>query len=86
MVGKDSKSKYPYPADDIISRVLDANAMYRAEEAEPRKTLDILEDFVSYCYRENKPITNHVVDEIFKRRFSISLSTNIDPKAIFNEN
>lgn len=82
---KIAKSKYEYPSDDIISRVLDANAMYRAEEAEPRKTLDILEDFVSYCYRENKPITNHVVDEIFKRRFSISLSTNIDPKAIFNE-
>ena len=77
--------EYPLPSDAILDRMLDANALYRAEEAEPRKSLDVLEDFVSYCKRTGKPVTHDVVDEIFKRRFSISLTLDIDPKAIFAE-
>ena len=66
--------EYPLPSDAILDRMLDANALYRAEEAEPRKSLDVLEDFVSYCKRTGKPVTHDVVDEIFKRRFSIRLT------------
>lgn len=77
--------EHPLPADSVLNRTLDANAMYRAEEAEPRKSLDILEDFVSYCKRTGKPITDQVVDGIFERRFSISLTLQIEPSSIYQE-
>ena len=76
---------YALPSDSVLNRTLDANAMYRAEEAEPRKSLDILEDFVSYCKRTGKTITDQVVDGIFERRFSISLTLKIEPSSIYQE-
>lgn len=76
---------YTLPSDSVLNRTLDANAMYRAEEAEPRKSLDLLEDFVSYCKRTGKTITDQVVDGIFERRFSISLTLQIEPASIYQE-
>ena len=69
----------PIPSVEIMRRVIKANAMYRSDSAEPRKSLDTLEDFVSYCRRTGKPVTNEVVDKIFKDRFEINLSFKVDP-------
>lgn len=73
----------PTPSVDIMRRVIQANAMYRSDSAEPRKSLDTLEDFVSYCRRTGKPITDEVVDKIFKDRFEINLSFDVDANAAF---
>lgn len=67
------------PSIDIMRRVIKANAMYRSDSAEPRKSLDILEDFVSYCRRTGEPITDDVVNQVFKDRFAINLKFEIDP-------
>ena len=37
------------PVDlNLVRKVIEANAMYRSDSAEPRKSLDIMEDLVSY--------------------------------------
>lgn len=69
----------PVPSREIMRRVIKANAMYRSDSAEPRKSLDILEDFVSYCRRKGKPVDDDVVNAIFKDRFAINLKFEIDP-------
>lgn len=71
--------------ESIIRRVIRANALYRSESAEPRKSLDILEDFYSYCVRKKKPVTNKIVDQIFKERYEIILKFDFDPKDVENE-
>lgn len=73
----------PVPTEKIMKRVIKANAMYRSDSAEPRKSLDILEDFVSYCRRTGNEITEEVVNKIFKDRFEINLSFEIDPDEAF---
>lgn len=68
----------PVPSNEVLDRVLQANEMYRAEEAEPRKSLKIMDAFYSYVSRTGQPITKDVVDEIFKNRFSINLELHVD--------
>ncbi len=53
------------------------------QKKEPRKSLDLLEDFVSYC--TGKTITDQVVDGIFERRSLISLTLQIEPASIYQE-
>lgn len=77
-------SDCPALSDEIIDRVLIANKMYRSSSAEPRKSLDILEDFVSYCRRTSLPITNDVVNDIFETRFEINLEFDVDPDEVYH--
>lgn len=72
------------PVDpDLVRKVIEANAMYRSDSAEPRKSLDIMEDLVSYGRRTGEAPTDEVVNQIFKRRYSINLSFSIDPDKVY---
>lgn len=74
------------PVDEpVIRKIIEANAMYRADSAEPRKSLDILEDLVSYSRRTGKKAGAEQVDEIFKRRYSISLKFEVDADDVYAE-
>ena len=74
------------PVDEaVLHKIIDANAMYRADSAEPRKSLDILEDLVSYSRRTGKKAEEAEVHEIFKRRYSISLKFEVDADEVYAE-
>lgn len=74
------------PLDDKLVRdVIEVNRMYRSDSAEPRKTIDIVEDLASYCLRTNKPATSEEVDRIFRDRYSISLSFKVDADDVYAE-
>lgn len=73
------------PTKAVIDRVIKANKLYRSDSAEPRKTIDILEDFVSYSRRTKRQITNKQVDNIFKNRYAINLSFKVDASAVYSE-
>ena len=73
----------PPPTRAILRRVIKANAMYRSDSAEPRKTIDILEDFVSHCRRTGLAVTDKVVERLFEQRYSINLSFKADPDKVY---
>lgn len=80
-----AKGYEPLP-EIIYDKIIDANAIYRSSSAEPRKTLDILEDLVSLKRRKpGMPITTRSVDKIFKDRFGINLAINFDADEIFEK-
>lgn len=73
------------PDDATFRKIIDANAMYRSDSAEPRKSLDILEDLVSYSRRTGVKATAEQVNDIFRRRYSISLSFDVTADDIYAE-
>lgn len=78
----------PMPSDDIINLILDANANFRADSAEPRKSIDVLEDLVSHSKRHGFCIiTENIVNQIFKSRYSINLgfSKRLDPNELYDK-
>lgn len=75
----------PTVEEDVLRKIIEANAMYRADSAEPRKSLDILEDLVSYCRRTGKKAGADQVNEIFKRRYSISLKFEVNADDVYRE-
>lgn len=68
---------------DVIEEIITANAKYRSDSAEPRKSLDIVEDLVSYCRRTGLPADKDVVHNVFNQRYSISLAFNIDSDTVY---
>lgn len=74
----------PPVEDDVFRYIIKSNAAYRPDSAEPRKSLDILEDLVSYCRRTGKPATREFVGQVFSERFSISLGFNIDADIVMD--
>lgn len=75
--------KLPMPNDPLIMKVLNANKAFRAQQAEPRKSLDIMEDLVASMLVTQRPVTEDVIDEIFKDRFHINLNLDFDADGIF---
>lgn len=75
--------KLPMPNDRLIMKVLNANKAFRAQQAEPRKSLDIMEDLVASMLVTQRPVTEDVIDEIFKDRFHINLNLDFDADGIF---
>lgn len=69
---------------NIIKKIISANKIYRSDSAEPRKTLDILEDCVSYFKRNNKMIDDEGVNNIFKQRYSINLAFEVRGDDVYN--
>ena len=69
---------------DVRDYLIDANKVYRPDDAEPRKSLDTCEDLVSYCRRTGLPATREVVDDVFDERFSIKLGFHIDADKVYN--
>lgn len=78
----------PIPSDSLIELILNANANFRADSAEPRKSIDVLEDLVSHSKRHNFcEITESVINQIFKSRYSINLafSQKLDPNELYEK-
>lgn len=75
----------PLIRSDLVERIIDANAVYRSDSAEPRKTLDILEDLVSYSRITGLQPDDHVVNDIFKDRYSINLSFAVSADEVADE-
>lgn len=75
----------PLIRPDLVERIIDANAVYRSDSAEPRKTLDILEDLVSYSRITGLQPDDHVVNDIFKDRYSINLSFAVSADEVADE-
>ena len=74
-----------YPPDEVIDRMIDANRMYRSDSAEPRKSLDILEDLVSYSRRTGRSAGLEELFRIFRDRYSINLSFEVDADDVYAE-
>ena len=75
----------PAPSIELVRTMIDANKMYRSDSAEPRKSLDILEDLVSYTRRTGKRAEFAQLDKIFRDRYSINLSFHVDPDEVYAE-
>lgn len=71
------------PSREYVEKVIDANAAYRSNSAEPRKTIHILEDFVSHMRRTGTDVNQDVINDIFRQRYSIMLDLDVDPDAVF---
>lgn len=69
----------------LIRKIIDANAVYRSDSAEPRKTLDILEDLVSYSRISGKRPDSHIINNIFKERYSINLTFSVSADHVADE-
>lgn len=76
--------KLPMPNDELFNKIIDANAAYRAQQAEPRKSLDILEDLVAKIRISRRAINEETIDSIFKNRFHINLTLDFDADGIFD--
>ena len=70
---------------DLMQKIIEANAVYRSDRAEPRKTIDIMEDLVSYSRITGEEPNEHTVNEIFKNRYSINLSFSVSADNIYKE-
>lgn len=71
------------PTQEAIDWLIMANEMYRSDSAEPRRSLDILEDLASYSLRTGQQADYAVVESIFKNRFSINLQFKADADAVY---
>ena len=76
-------AKYGPLPDEVIDEVLKANKAFRADSAEPRKSLDIMEDLGSYAIRHNKLPGIQQVNDIFYDRFHIQLVRKFDADKVF---
>lgn len=75
----------PPIGDDVVDYIIRSNRAYRPDSAEPRKTLDILEDMVSYCRRTGNAANLKVAAKTFHDRLGIDTEFNIDAKKIYAE-
>lgn len=74
------------PVDPALVRsAIEANRAYRSDSAEPRKTIDILEDLASYCKRTGRSADRHELERIFRDRYSIALSFKVDADEVYGE-
>lgn len=74
---------HPAPTQEAIDWLIMANEMYRSDSAEPRRSLDILEDLASYSLRTGQQADYSVVESIFKNRFSINLQFTADADHVY---
>lgn len=71
----------------LLNKLIEVNKIYRPEAAEPRKSLDIMEDFASLYRITGKRLTEKDLSKIFEQRFSINLDRKFDaPKILENLN
>lgn len=67
---------------DLLKKLIEVNKIYRPEAAEPRKSLDIMEDFASLYRITHKELTEKDLAIIFEQRFSINLDRKFDAPKI----
>lgn len=68
--------------ESVLKKLIEVNKIYRPEAAEPRKSLDILEDFASLYFIKRQPIDESDLAYIFDQRFSINLDRKFDAPEI----
>lgn len=71
-------------SEDLLKNLIEVNKIYRPEAAEPRKSLDIMEDFASLYKIHKRPINEADLAMIFEQRFSINLDRKFDAKKLVN--
>lgn len=72
--------------ESVIRKVIDINKQARSASAEPRKSLDILEDLEVLSRRNNnRPVTEQDVSDVFRRRFRVSLDFSVDADDVYAE-
>lgn len=81
---QDDSIKDLKPSEEIIDRIYESNRLYRSDRAEPRKSLDVLEDCASYSLRTGRRVEEERLFEMFKERFSIDLNFKIDATEAFD--
>lgn len=74
-----------YPDDDVVAELIQANAIYRSDSAEPRKSLDIMEDLVSYSRRTGRRADHEVLSSVFRQRYSINLDFRVEADTVYAE-
>lgn len=67
---------------ELLNKLIEVNKIYRPEAAEPRKSLDIMEDFASLYRISGKQLTEKDLSNIFEQRFSINLDRKFDAPKI----
>lgn len=73
------------PSDEIIHTLIQANHTYRSDSAEPRKSLDVLEDLVSYGRRTGLRVDKSVLADIFRQRWNIQIDFRVNADFVYAE-
>lgn len=80
---KDFVSEDDPISENLLKDLIEANKLYRPQAAEPRKSLDIMEDFASLYKINKRQINENDLAEIFEQRFSINLDRQFNaPKIV----
>lgn len=73
------------PTDDDLEFIIQANKNYRSDSAEPRRSMDILEDLAAITILESRDVTRKDITDAFFERYSVSTALNVDPDEAFNQ-
>lgn len=76
-----STKHYPL-SDELIDYIISANASMRSQNAEPRKSIDILEDLLAYEDKTGKRVNKDVIAQVFRSAYNISLENRWDADKI----
>ena len=76
-----SAKHYPI-SDELIDYIISANASMRSQNAEPRKSIDILEDLLAYEDKTGKRVNKDVIAQVFRSAYNISLENRWDADKI----
>lgn len=71
--------------DEIMDEIIDNNAAYQPDNAEPRKSIDILESVIARSKVKNEKPSLAMIRQIFVNRFNIATEFSVDPDDIFYE-
>ena len=72
------------PSSETLKELIRANHIYRSDSAEPRRSLDILEDLVSYARRTGERPGREQLVDLFKSRYSVSLDFSVDADHVYS--
>ena len=76
-----SAKHYPL-SDELIDYIISANASMGSQNAEPRKSIDILEDLLAYEDKTGKRVNKDVIAQVFRSAYNISLENRWDADKI----
>ena len=79
---KEVSSQIP---DELLEKVVKANALYREDRTEPAKSIDTVESMISKYKVDKVPFDNKMVEEIFEQQLDIKLATKLDSKTFRQE-
>lgn len=69
-------------SEDVLRAIVEANRKYSSDEAEPAKSIDILESMHAYSRDDNVPMDLALLDKVFKDTKNVDLNVKLDPKKI----